>query len=117
VVDDNKRVLEEAVTYLAALGYRVVSASSGEEALKLLERDEGLDLLLTDVVMPGDLAGRTLAAKALEMRPDLKVLFVSGYLGSALVDKGQLATDVQFLPKPYRMKELAQKVKEVLGET
>ncbi len=114
VVDDNERVLEEAVTHLAGLGYRVVSASSGEEALALLERDEGLDLLVTDVVMPGELAGRALAAKALEVRPDLKVLFVSGYLGSALVGKGQLETDVAFLPKPYRMKELAQKVKEVL---
>jgi CheY-like chemotaxis protein len=117
VVDDNERVLEEAVTHLAGLGYRVVSASNGEEALALLERDDGLDLLLTDVVMPGDLAGRALAARALEMRPGLKVLFVSGYLGSALVGKGELETDVQFLPKPYRMKELAQKVKEVLDDT
>lgn len=114
VVDDNERVLEEAVTHLAGLGYRVVSASNSEEALALLARDEGLDLLLTDVVMPGQLAGRALAAKAQEMRPDLKVLFVSGYLGSALIGNGQLETDVEFLPKPYRMKELAQKVKEVL---
>lgn len=115
VVDDDQRVLEEAVTHLAALGYRVVSASSGAEALALLERDDSVDLLFTDVVMPGELAGRALAAKALEMRPRLKVLFASGYLGSALVGKGQLETNVQFLPKPYRMKELAQKIGEILS--
>jgi len=114
VVDDNHGVLEEAVDQLTSLGYRVVSASNGAEALAVLERDDGVDLLFTDVVMPGELAGRTLAAKALEMRPGLKVLFASGYFEGALVGKGQLETDVQFLAKPYRKKELAQKIEEVL---
>ena len=115
VVDDNQGVLEEAVEQLTGLGYRVVSASSGAEALALLERDDGVDLLFTDVVMPGELAGRALAAKAMEMRPGLKVLFASGYFEGALVGKGQLETDVQFLAKPYRKKELAQKIEEVLS--
>jgi PAS domain S-box-containing protein len=114
VVDDNHGVLEEAVDQLTSLGYRVVSASNGAEALALLERDDGVDLLFTDVVMPGELAGRALAAKAQEMRPGLKVLFASGYFEGALVGKGQLETDVQFLAKPYRKKELAQKIEEVL---
>jgi PAS domain S-box-containing protein len=114
VVDDNQGVLDEAVEQLTSLGYRVISASSGVEALALLERDGGVDLLFTDVVMPGEMAGRMLAAKAMEMRPGLKVLFASGYFEGALVGKGQLESDVQFLAKPYRRKELAEKIEEVL---
>lgn len=115
VVDDNSGVLEEATEQLTRLGYDVVSASSGAEALAVLERGEKIDLLFTDVVMPGDIAGRDLADKACELRPGLKVLFASGYFEGALVSKGALETDVQFIAKPYRMKALAQKVEEVLG--
>jgi CheY-like chemotaxis protein len=115
VVDDNSGVLEEATEQLTRLGYDVVSASSGAEALAVLERGEKIDLLFTDVVMPGDIAGRDLADKASELRPGLKVLFASGYFEGALVSKGALETDVQFIAKPYRMKALAQKVEEVLG--
>jgi PAS domain S-box-containing protein len=113
VVDDNQGVLGVAVDQLTSLGYRVIAASSGAEALEMLRRDP-VDLLFTDVVMPGDLAGRTLAAKAMEIRPGLKVLFSSGYFEGALVGKGQLETDVQFLAKPYRKQELGQKIEEVL---
>jgi PAS domain S-box-containing protein len=115
VVDDNSGVLEEATEQLTRLGYEVISASSGAEALAVLERGERVDLLFTDVVMPGDIAGRDLADKAAELRPGLKVLFASGYFEGALVSKGALETDVQFIAKPYRMKALAQKVEEVLG--
>jgi len=115
VVDDDQGVLDAAVEQLRSLGYRVISASSGVEALELLQRDASVDLLFTDVVMAGELAGRALAAKALEMRPGLKVLFASGYFEGALVVKGQLETDVQFLAKPYRKKELAKKIEEVLS--
>jgi len=115
VVDDNSGVLEEATEQLTRLGYDVVSASSGAEALAVLERGEKIDLLFTDVVMPGDIAGRDLAEKASGLRPGLKVLFASGYFEGALVSKGALETDVQFIAKPYRMKALAQKIEEVLG--
>src|SRR5258708_6339778 len=115
VVDDNEGVLAEAVEQLRSLGYYVVSASSGTEALEMLRQDGNIHLLFTDVVMPGELAGRALAAKAVELRPGLKVLFASGYFEGALVGKGQLETDVQFLAKPYRKKELAQKIEEVLN--
>ena len=114
-VDDHPGVLEGTPDQLANLGYRVVSATTTTEALALLERDGSIDLLFTDVVMPGQLAGRALAAKALEIRPQLKVLFVSGYYEGSLVEKEQLGTDVQFLAKPYRKKELAQKIQEVLN--
>jgi len=115
VVDDNQGVLGIAIDQLTSLGYRVIAASTGAEALEMLRQDEQVDLLFTDVVMPGELAGRALAAKAMEMRPGLKVLFSSGYFEGALVGKGQLATNVQFLPKPYRKQELAQKIEEVLS--
>lgn len=114
VVDDNDGVLEEAVELLTGLGYDVLSATSGAEALAVLERGETVDLLFTDVVMPGEIAGRVLAERATRLCPGLKVLFSSGYFEGALVTKGDLETDVQFLSKPYRMKELAQKVEEVL---
>ena len=115
VVDDNHGVLREASELLTSLGYRVISASNGADALALLKSDD-FDLLFTDVVMPGELAGRALAAKAVEMRPSLKVLFVSGYFEGSLVEKEQLESDVQFLAKPYRKKQLAQKIEEVLSD-
>jgi PAS domain S-box-containing protein len=115
VVDDNQGVLEEASEQLTSLGYKVIAVSNGADALEVLQRGDNIDLLFTDVVMPGELAGRALAAKAMAMRPGLKVLFASGYFEGALVGKGQLETDVQFLAKPYRKKELAQKIEEVLG--
>ena len=115
VVDDNPGILEEAAEQLTRLGYRVVSASDGAEALAVLERGEEIDLLFTDVVMPGEVAGRVLAEKAVQMRPGLKVLFASGYFEGALVSQGALETDVEFIAKPYRMKALAEKVGEILS--
>ncbi|HEY2876542.1 MAG TPA: PAS domain S-box protein [Reyranella sp.] len=115
VVDDNQGVLGIAVDQLTSLGYRVIAATSGVDALEMLRQDDQVDLLFTDVVMPGELAGRALAAKAMELRPGLKVLFASGYFEGALVGKGELEINVQFLPKPYRKQELAQKIEEVLS--
>jgi PAS domain S-box-containing protein len=115
VVDDNRGVLGIAVDQLTSLGYRVIAASNGAEALDMLRHDGQIDLLFTDVIMPGELAGGALAAKAMEIRPGLKVLFASAYFEGALVGKGQLEADVQFLPKPYRKQELARKIEEVLS--
>jgi PAS domain S-box-containing protein len=115
VVDDNQGVLGIATDQLTSLGYSVIAASNGIDALELLKQDDQIELLFTDVVMPGELAGRALAARALEIRPGLKVLFSSGYFEGALVGKGQLEADVQFLPKPYRKQDLARKIEEVLS--
>jgi CheY-like chemotaxis protein len=115
VVDDDQGVLAQAVEMLSSLGYRAIPAAGGAEALALLERDQDVDLLFTDVVMPGEVTARALAARALKMRPGLKVLFVSGYFEGNLIDSEQLGTNVQFLAKPYRKKELAQKIKDVLS--
>jgi len=115
VVDDNEGVLGIATDQLTSLGYSVIAATNGADALELLREDELIELLFTDVVMPGELAGRDLAARAMEIRPGLKVLFASGYVEDALVGKGQLAPNVQFLPKPYRKQELARKIEDVLS--
>jgi PAS domain S-box-containing protein len=114
VVDDNGGVLEEAVEQLTSLGYEVVSASNGAAALEVLEKEPDIDLLFTDVVMPGSIGGRALAERARQMRPGLKVLFASGYFEGALVGKGDLETDVRFLTKPYIKRELAKKIEETL---
>lgn len=115
VVDDNQGVLGIAVDQLSSLGYRVIAAATGVEALEILRHDHQVDLLFTDVVMPGELAGRALSAEAMAIRPGLKVLFSSGYVEGALVGQGQLEADVHFLPKPYRKQELARKIEEVLS--
>ncbi|MBN9089887.1 MAG: PAS domain S-box protein [Reyranella sp.] len=115
VVDDNQGVLGIATDQLTSLGYSVIAATNGADALELLRQDNQIELLFTDVVMPGELAGRDLAARAMAIRPGLKVLFASGYVEDALVGKGQLAPNVQFLPKPYRKHELARKVEDVLS--
>jgi PAS domain S-box-containing protein len=114
VVDDDDLVRREAVEQLRSLGYGVVEASNGTDALALLQAAADIDLLFTDVVMPGGLAGRALAAQATQVRPGIRVLFASGYFEGALVGKGDLDPDVQFLVKPYRKRELARKIEEVL---
>jgi len=92
----------------------VVSAATGPEALDILERGEAFDLLFTDVVMPGGMNGRELADAALELRPDLPVLFTSGYTEEGVVHDGRLDSDVALLQKPYRRADLAAKIRDVL---
>ncbi|HZQ01468.1 MAG TPA: response regulator [Reyranella sp.] len=115
VVDDNPGLLEEAVDMLARMGFAVRSASNGADALAILQHETDIDLLFTDVVMPGEIAGRLLAERALLLKPGLRVLFASGYFEGALVSKGELKDNVQFIAKPYRMRELAQKLEQVLS--
>jgi CheY-like chemotaxis protein len=100
---------------LEALGYRVVQAGSGQEALGLFEaRRQEIDLLLTDVVMP-DLSGRELARALRSRDPSLKVLFHSGYTDDTVVRWGVLQAEVAFLKKPFTLEALARKLREVLG--
>lgn len=114
LVDDDSLVLELVEEQLIDLGYEVASASSGAEALEILGRASDVDLLFADVVMPNGMGGRELANQARLLRPDLKVLFSSGYFRGALVDKGQLDEDVECLAKPFGMTQLAEKLDRVL---
>jgi len=114
LVDDDEAVRGTAAGLLTSLGYQVVAAASGREALDLLARMPDIDVLFTDVVMPGGMSGGEVAEEARKLRPDLKILFASGYFEGALVREGSIAATAHFLVKPYRKKELALKMDEVL---
>ncbi len=115
VVEDDHGVRDFAASVLRELGYQVLEASSGDSALQMLEGVGAVDLLFTDVVMPGRLNGVDLAREALDRRGDLRVLFTSGYT-TRLVEKGWPAEDVELLRKPYRSVDLAERVRTVLDQ-
>ena len=113
-VEDNEGVLAFACTALEDLGYRVLLARDGPEALAQLESEERIDLLFTDVVMTMDMTGRQLADHARGMRPSLPVLFTTGYSRNAIFHQGRLDANVNLLSKPYTQAELARKVRAAL---
>jgi nitrogen-specific signal transduction histidine kinase len=114
LVEDDEPVRLLASLELRAMGYQVLEATSGAEALRFIERGDGIDLLFTDIVMPGGMSGRELADAATARRPGLRVLFTSGYTDDAIVHHGRLDPGVQLLPKPYRRDELARAVRQAL---
>jgi CheY-like chemotaxis protein len=97
------------------MGYRVIEAADSAGAAELLRGDEPIDLLFTDVVLPGGMTGRQLADEARALRPGMQVLFTSGYTQNSIVHQGKLDTGVHLLSKPYRRDDLSRKVREVLG--
>jgi PAS domain S-box-containing protein len=113
-VEDDDLVRAHTERVLRALGYNLLIASNGPEAMTILERGEHIDLLFTDVVMPGGMGGQQLADKACALRPALKVLFTSGYTDNALVHHGRLDPGVHLIRKPYRKKDLALKLRQLL---
>ena len=115
VVEDDSAVREYVVAQLNSLGYRVIEAASGLEAVDILKQRPEIDLLFTDVVMPGGMGGRALADAACAINPDIKVLFTSGYTENSIVHDGRLDPGVQLLSKPYRREQLALKVRKVLN--
>jgi len=114
VVEDDEAVRAHACRVLQDLGYVVVMARDGNEALTLLGQDQGVDLLFTDVIMPGGIDGAQLAAEARLSHPELPVLFTSGYTDNAIVHDGRVDSGMQLLHKPYRRQTLARKVRQVL---
>ena len=114
LVEDNEKVRGFIYTILKRMGYTVLKAENGAEALPVLASHAGqVNLLLTDVVMPG-MSGKALFAKAAEKHPDLKVLYMSGYTGNVIVHRGVLDEGIAFIQKPFPVKALAAKVREVL---
>ena len=94
----------------------MLEAADGEEGLRTFGAHAAeIDLLLTDVVLPGKLRGRGLAERITEMRPEVKILFMSGYTENSIVHHGRLDDGVQWLGKPFKREQLARKVAEVLG--
>ncbi len=114
VVDDDEIVRATVASMLEELGYSVLVAANGAEALAIVGTDAAIDLLFTDVVMPGPIGGRRLAERAAEIRPALKVLFTSGYTENAIVHNGRLDPGVELLSKPYGREHLAAKLRRVL---
>lgn len=115
VVEDDAEVRLSVVANLSELGYRVLHAADGDSGLQILKGGAQVDLLFTDVVMPGDLTGPELAVQAKRMQPNLAILFTSGYTRDALTTDGRLSEGVQLLSKPYDQKQLAQRVRQVLA--
>jgi signal transduction histidine kinase len=116
VVEDDDDVRAYSVEILRELGYRVVEAHDGPSALRLLERQGRVDLLFTDVVLPGGITGAQVAAQARELKPSLKVLFTTGYARNAIIHHGRLDKGVKLITKPFGSAELASKVRDVLDE-
>lgn len=114
LVEDEEEVRNLAAKVLSNYGYQVLKGSQGQEALSLAERHpEPIDLLLTDVVMPG-MTGRELAERLKPVRPEMRVLYMSGYSGNTIARRGILDPGVAYIPKPFTDTALAAKVREVL---
>jgi CheY-like chemotaxis protein len=117
LVEDEESVRELAHAMLKRLGYTVLCATNGGEALMLVKNyDEPIDLLMTDVVMPG-INGRELAERMSIARPAIKVLFTSGYTENVVVHHGIVDKDLNFIGKPYSLEMLARKLRAVLEPT
>lgn len=114
VVEDDDLVRSHVEAQLKLLGYLVITARNGPEALEIIRSEADIDLLFTDVIMPGGMNGRELTEAAAVLRPELKVLYTSGYTENAIIHHGRLDDGVELLQKPYRRIELANKVREVL---
>lgn len=115
IVEDNDQVREVAIAMVEGIGYPVAGASSGKEALEVLSRRPDIRLLLSDVVMSG-MMGPELVHQALEIRPELKVLFASGYSGEAIEGVENIPQVVDLISKPFTREELTEKVRKAMAE-
>lgn len=113
VVEDERRLRDVTVAGLRELGYTIIHAHDGASALLKIDQHPEIDCLFTDIVMPG-MSGRQLADEARRRRPDLKVLYTTGYARESVIHNQSLAQGVDFLPKPYTLDDLALKMRAVL---
>ena len=114
VIDDEPTVRMLVVDALADLGYSCLEASDGPSGLKILESNEGIDLLITDVGLPNGLNGRQVAEAARQMRPELKVLFITGYAENAVLNHGHIDRGMEVLTKPFAIDALITRVERIL---
>lgn len=115
IVEDDAGVRDYVVGILKELGYAVHATESAEKALSLLQIIDRVDLLFTDVVLGGKLSGRQLSDEVKKLRPELPILFTTGYTRNAIVHQGRLDSGVSLLNKPYTQRDLAFKIRSVLG--
>ena len=115
VVEDDTMVRRYVMTQIESLGYTTLEAANASEALRIVDEATAIDLLFTDVIMPGGMNGRQLVEEALRRRPNLKTLYTSGYTENAIVHHGRLDSGVRLLVKPYRKAELARMIRLALA--
>jgi CheY-like chemotaxis protein len=115
VVEDDPDVRVLTVHLLLELGYETVEAADGKEAIEVLQQTPGIDLLFTDVGLPGGMSGIDIAREALQQFPNIKVLFTSGYGDDVLTRHGGIDADAEFVRKPFSKEDLAQKLRTVMG--
>jgi signal transduction histidine kinase len=114
VVEDDEALRLYTVEILTDLGYSVLAAANGAAALEIIARSPNVDLLFTDIVMPGGMNGRQLADEAIRRKPALKVLFTTGYTANAIVHHGRLDPDVELISKPFTYESLGRKIRALL---
>jgi signal transduction histidine kinase/CHASE3 domain sensor protein/CheY-like chemotaxis protein len=116
VIEDEAAVREIASTALRGCGYNVLEAADGEEALRVFNAHTGrVDLLLSDVVLPGKVRARDMVEQITSVRPDVRVLYMSGYSENAIIHHGRLDDGVELISKPFKREQLAHRVAQVLG--
>lgn len=114
VVDDEPSVRTLVVEVLEELGYLAIEAGDGPTASRLLQSVSRVDLLITDLTLPGGIDGREVADRARTLHSSIRVLFITGYAENAVIGNGQLQLGVQLLHKPFSMQVLASRVKDML---
>jgi CheY-like chemotaxis protein len=117
IVEDDGDVRDSSIALLEDLGFSVLAAGNGVEALAHLQGSQRIDILFTDVVLPQGMNGRMLSLEAAALRPALPVLFTTGYARNAIIHDGRLDPDVQFLAKPYTQEEMAHKLRSVIDSS
>ena len=114
VIDDEPTIRMLIAEILAETGYAVIEAPDGPAGLRVLQSNARIDLLITDVGLPGGLNGRQVADAARATRPDLKVLFITGYAENAVIGRGRLEKGMHVLTKPFQMDILADRIREII---
>jgi CheY-like chemotaxis protein len=115
VVDDDPTVRMLLVDLLQDAGYRVLEAADGPQGLRILQSDTRVDLLITDVGLPGGMNGRQVADAGRVARPTLKVLFITGYAENAVIGNGQLEPGMQVITKPFAIDVIANRVRDLIN--
>jgi CheY-like chemotaxis protein len=117
VVEDDPEVRATAVAILGSLGYRLIEASNGHQALEKFMQHPDIALVFSDVMLPGGLLGTSLVTKLCERRPGLKVLMTTGFSESVIMHRGLLDGSIAIISKPYNVEDLARRVRTILDET
>jgi len=116
-VDDEYDLLEVASTYLEDMGFEVIAVTNGEQAMKSIESNPDIELLVTDIVMPGGMNGTELSKKVKMKLPNIKILYMSGFPSGVIADKSGTALDAPLLTKPYSLNELGSALEDLLHES